>query len=49
MRLDLGNLFHLISVSLPVSKIRPKMRKKIKVFIGVHAHAHINRAMRRRV
>lgn len=49
MRLDLGNLFHLISVSQPASEIRSQMKKKIEVFIGVHTHMHTNMSMGRGV
>lgn len=40
MKLDFGNLFHLISVSLPATEIKPGMSKKLEIFIGAHAPSH---------
>lgn len=45
MKLDFGNLFHLISVSLAASEIRAKMSKGLQDFrrfsrLRAHTHTH---------
>lgn len=47
MKLDFGNLFHLISVSLAALEIRAKMSKGLELFTGLprcpHTHEHTHK------